>query len=276
MVSNRKFTHLTNRRNIMKALKLNINHARKVLAVVDAGLVNGVGNPIPGEMCVEAAVCYALGLPHGDDPKCVGEAVRAFKISLNDSSWSSTKARAKGMRRVAIAQLGSNKINQKEFAKQLAIGTVQKIVPLALRAAASAIPSHAEALNAAAIACEVVTTLSAASYAASAAASDARAASAAASDARAASAASDAASYAASDAARAASYAASDAARAASYAASYAARAARAASDAASYAASAAASAAASDAVLSLAAEVAVTALKKCKALGVKWLRIAS
>lgn len=40
--------------------------AVRVLEVVDAGLVSGVGSPEPGKMCVEAAVCYALGLPHGD------------------------------------------------------------------------------------------------------------------------------------------------------------------------------------------------------------------
>jgi hypothetical protein len=81
--------------------------ARKVLTTVDAGLVKGVGKAIPGQMCVEAAVCYAMGLPHGDEPTCVSEALRKFKIGLNDSNWSSDSARAKGMRRLAIAQLGS-------------------------------------------------------------------------------------------------------------------------------------------------------------------------
>jgi hypothetical protein len=47
-------------------------------------------------MCVEAAVCYALGLPHSDNPPCVGYAVRQYKIRLNDSNWSSNEARAKG------------------------------------------------------------------------------------------------------------------------------------------------------------------------------------
>lgn len=43
--------------------------AAKVRDTIDAGLVQGLGEPIPGQMCVEAAVCYALGLPHGDDPE---------------------------------------------------------------------------------------------------------------------------------------------------------------------------------------------------------------
>ena len=37
--------------------------ALKVRDTVAAGLSNGLGNPEPGQMCVEAAVCYALGLP---------------------------------------------------------------------------------------------------------------------------------------------------------------------------------------------------------------------
>lgn len=51
--------------------------ARKVLEVVDAGLVSGLGVAEPGKMCVEAAICYALGYEHGDQPKCVA-AVNPF------------------------------------------------------------------------------------------------------------------------------------------------------------------------------------------------------
>jgi hypothetical protein len=115
-----------------QAIKIGRKVARRVLEVVDAGLSNGLGNPVPGEMCVEAAVCYALGLPHGDDPKCVGKAVRAFKIRLNDSRWSSNAARAKGLQRLAVAQLGSDKIDQKEFSVRLAIETVRQVLPIAL------------------------------------------------------------------------------------------------------------------------------------------------
>ena len=89
--------------------------AARILQVVDYGLVHGLGKPIPGEMCVEAAVCFALGLPHSDNPPCVGEEVRKCKIALNDKSWTSDAARAKGMRAVAIAQLGSNTIAQQAF-----------------------------------------------------------------------------------------------------------------------------------------------------------------
>jgi hypothetical protein len=93
--------------------------ARKLLAVIDAGLVHGMGEPVPGKMCIEAAVCHALGLQHGDDPPCVGYAVRAFKISLNDSFWSSPAARAAGLRELGVAQLGSDALDQIDFSIRL-------------------------------------------------------------------------------------------------------------------------------------------------------------
>ena len=131
--------------------------AEKVLKVVDAGLVSGMGKPVPGQMCVEAAVCYALGLPHSDDPKCVAPILRSLKIRLNDSSWSSDKARASGLRRLALIQLGSkDNLDDKEFARRLVDLAIGKQVPIALRAAASVHKdsNHKAALLAAADRCE--------------------------------------------------------------------------------------------------------------------------
>lgn len=113
--------------------KPTIKHARKVIDVVSCGLSQGLGVQKPGEMCIEAAVCYAFGLPHGDAPECVGNMVRNTKIKLNDSDWSSKEARAKGMIRIAVAQLGSNTIDQNAFAETLAELTIRRIVPIALR-----------------------------------------------------------------------------------------------------------------------------------------------
>lgn len=145
-------------------MKIEKEIAQKVLDTVDAGLCAGVGNQKPGEMCVEAAICFAYGLPHGDNPPCVGVAVRAGKITLNDSNWSTNEARAKGMRKIAIAQLGSESIDQVEYASRLALKTIQQIVPMALRSAGSikGNESHREKLQAAAIACEKCETLSSA------------------------------------------------------------------------------------------------------------------
>ena len=112
--------------------------AIKVLKVVDAGLVKGMGRPQPGQMCVEAAVCYAMGLPHSDEPSCVSPSLRRLKIALNDKSWSSNQARAAGLRRLAVAQLGSaDVLDDREFAKRVAELAIRKRVPAALRSAAS-------------------------------------------------------------------------------------------------------------------------------------------
>ena len=141
----------------MTALEITREVAAKVLEVVDAGLVNGVGKPIPGQMCVEAAVCYALGLPHGDEPGCVARSLRSLKIRLNDSSWSSKQARAKGLRRLALAQLGSAGIlDEKEFRRRIVDNALGSTVPRAMRIAASVQKDakHKAALLAAADRCE--------------------------------------------------------------------------------------------------------------------------
>jgi hypothetical protein len=285
--------------------------ARKVLDTIDAGLVSGIGKPIPGEMCVEAAVCFALGQKHGDEPSCVSPAIRCLKIRLNDSRWSSTSARAKGLRRLGLAQLGSkDAIDDKEFNKRIAELVIRKVVPYALWCAAKIQKGdkHKQALLDAAEACEREGTrtsaLAAYKIAAAAAAAYADAAAYAADSADAAAdsaadAAADAAAYAgaaaayadaaayagaAADSADAAAYA--DAADAAAYAAAYADAAAYAAADAAAYAGAAAdsadaaayaaayadAAAYAGDKVLSKFAEEVVQILIKMNAPGCQWL----
>jgi hypothetical protein len=269
--------------------------AAKVLTIVDAGLTSGLGKPKPGEMCIEAAVCYALGEPHGDEPACVSKALRAFKIRLNDSDWSNRHARAMGLRRLALAQLGSaGSLDEVLFVTRLAI-LAKKWAYDAARATAAARATYTARAATADDAARA--TADAAAYAATYAAGTAYAAD-------------DAADYAADYAARAtytadaADYAA-DAATHATYAtraATYATAAddaARATADAATYAASAAAyvaraaayvargdaatTDAAADAIartvrnesLANAAEDVVQLLIEMNAPGTKWLALA-
>jgi hypothetical protein len=252
--------------------------ARKVLTTVDAGLSKGMGTPEPGQMCVEAAVNYALGADHGDQPACVSPVLRRLKIRLNDSNWSSKEARAKGLRRLALAQLGSaGALDEKEFTRRVVRLAIQKSVPEALRAAATVCKhEHHDKLLAAASACEAdpthanawsaKNTAAAAAYAADAAAAAADAAYAAAAYADA------AAAYAAyADAAYAAAAAAAAAYAAAAYAdAAYA----DAAYAAAAYAADAAAADAAKARDTSLASfcEAVVQILIDMQAPGCQWL----
>ncbi len=64
----------------------------KLTEIIGYGLVSGLGTREPGKICVEAAVCWALGEGHGDHPTCVAEPDRRFAIRLNDARWSSPAA----------------------------------------------------------------------------------------------------------------------------------------------------------------------------------------
>ncbi len=108
---------------ITKELVDSINSA------LDKGLVKGLGSPIEGKMCIEALICFKLGLPHSDNPPCVGYEIRQAKIALNDCAWSSPLARAKGMKKLAIAQLGSNIINDTDFVLALKLESTRRILP---------------------------------------------------------------------------------------------------------------------------------------------------
>lgn len=108
----------------MSKKDLTIADAEKVLKVVDKGLCTGLGDAAPGHMCVEAAVCYALGgeemfQEHEDRPPCVKDDVIEFKITVNDNGpFKDNKERAKALRRISIAQLGSVQI-KKSFVSAL-------------------------------------------------------------------------------------------------------------------------------------------------------------
>jgi len=97
---------------------------------VSCGLTKGLGKPQDGGMCIEAVICAAYGLPHSDNPPCVGNEIRRAKIALNDCNWSSDKARADGMLKLGVAQLGSDKLDQEAFSKQLFWRSCQLMLPL--------------------------------------------------------------------------------------------------------------------------------------------------
>ena len=183
-------------------LKITATLAKKVLKTIDAGLVSGLGRPQPGQMCVMAAINYAMGAEHGDKPTCVGSAVRAYDIRLNDAPWSSKAARASGMRREAIAKLGSADIDQREFAEKVTIRIINRLLPLLFEG-----KLDKKLLDE----CAKAKTLNEAKKASLAVRSDADAAAYDAADAA------DAAAYAAAYAADAAAYAAADAAYADKY-----------------------------------------------------------
>lgn len=107
----------------------------KYNSALSRGLCSGIGSPYV-QMCIESAVCYALGLPHKDKPECVSSAVRAFIMRLNDSNWTSSASRAAGLRDLGIAQLGSKGVvDNIQFAKRVSELTARELIPELFREA---------------------------------------------------------------------------------------------------------------------------------------------
>lgn len=102
---------------------LNETIIKSLLNLIDRGLCYGLGNGVPGAVCIEAAVCMTFENRNDDNPKCVAPILRDFKVRLNDTyKWGSNQARARGLRRLGVAQLGTrDNFNDEEFAKELAI-----------------------------------------------------------------------------------------------------------------------------------------------------------
>ena len=146
---------------------------KKFDRILSRGLCAGVGSP-DGQMCIEAAICVSLGLPFGDNPSCVERAVRFFKIRLNDSNrWVSAESRARGLRDLGIAQIGSKGVvDGSEFSKRLVEKTIRILLPKLFR---QLFPTHTKLL-AVALRCEKEGTKAAASAAAADAADTASAA----------------------------------------------------------------------------------------------------
>lgn len=120
------------------------------------GLALGIGRA-DGQVCIESAIALASGEGLTESPSCVDKADRNWAITINDAHWSSSKARAEALLPIALAQIGTAGTNRRAWVEAVAIGTVQRVLPIALRAAG---------LEAKARACEGVTTLRGAEVAA--------------------------------------------------------------------------------------------------------------
>lgn len=115
--------------------------ARRVLEVVDNGLSQGLGSPIYNTFCLEAAINRACGnLAYSDKPTCVNPAIRRISIALNDrNEWLSNADRADGLRRLAIAQLGTDTIDSVEFVDNAIVWLTNSYVTKAIDYAADRI-----------------------------------------------------------------------------------------------------------------------------------------
>lgn len=112
-------------------MKVGKSLACKVVELCGFGLTEGIGDPFPGRMCIEAAVAFASGEGHNDEPRCVDDDVRNDKVALNDyAGWPSNKARGEGLTRVGVAQLGSNRLAHGAYRKEFRLVVCEYVAPL--------------------------------------------------------------------------------------------------------------------------------------------------
>ena len=92
-----------------KVAKITENLCKNALCIIDRGLSNGLRSK--GKVCIEYAIAIASGQPEDrDGPTCVHPSLRSFKIGLNDElPFDNEQHRAKALRRIGIAQLGTDK-----------------------------------------------------------------------------------------------------------------------------------------------------------------------
>jgi hypothetical protein len=113
---------------------INETSVKQVCRLVDKGVRGGgIGIAEPGEMCIEAVISFVFDHDSGvgleddqlaeidDHPSCVDDRLCDMKIGHNDGAdWESDLDRGKGLKRIAIAQLGSvDKFDSDEFASHL-------------------------------------------------------------------------------------------------------------------------------------------------------------
>ena len=126
----------------------------RLRAIIGRGLVAGLGTP--KQTCIEGAVALACGLPLSDTPPCVAAPDRAYAIAVNDAPWSSPESRAEALLPLALAHVGTAGTDRRPWIARVVDGTIRRVLPLTLRAAANAPgmpPEHATALHAAAGRC---------------------------------------------------------------------------------------------------------------------------
>lgn len=129
-----------------------VQQARRVLKLINRGLPDGIGDGAPRSrdtegMCVMAVVSYVFDEDGtSDSPTCVDRAVANFNILLNDADWypeerlnrvTAEMVRARSLRRVAIAQLGSRNGNfdVKAWKRWIRWYVIRRILPKVYRAA---------------------------------------------------------------------------------------------------------------------------------------------
>lgn len=104
-------------------MKLNLKMVKDLLDIISGGLCHGAGNMTgKGNFCVQQAVTQATGYGQSDRPACVGYKVRVLGVKINDfipDTDASHQFRSNALRRFAVAELGSDTIDQEKFELRL-------------------------------------------------------------------------------------------------------------------------------------------------------------
>lgn len=128
---------------------VNETFVKQLLYQIDGGLTHGMGGGGRSNMCVQHAVNHVMGRGRSDDVTwCALNEINSFGIHLNDCRWTSKRARADGLRRLAVAELGSNKVNKAELAQSIRRKYVNHMLPQQLEIVGKhELAAHARSAN---------------------------------------------------------------------------------------------------------------------------------
>src|SRR6185436_12705706 len=107
---------------------------RRLRQIMPMGLTAETEGREPGKMSLENAICFATGEPPGEEPSCVAELDLEYSTILSSAGWSSDLVRGEALLPLVIAQLGTTDTDRETWADQLVLGTVKRVLPLALDA----------------------------------------------------------------------------------------------------------------------------------------------
>ena len=115
-------------------VKITAGQEQRLREIIGRGLIAGIGSET-GQTCIEGAIALSIGERLTTTPSCVGNEDRNWAILINDAPWSSPAARAEALLPIALAQTGSAGTDRTVWVLAVALGTIRRVLPLALRAA---------------------------------------------------------------------------------------------------------------------------------------------
>lgn len=98
---------------------------KRLIQIGKKGIAFGLSDgPVPGELCIQAAICAAMGEKHGDEPTCVEQPDNRISIAVNDLNWGTNRTRAKYLLPIGLAQLGTKGEDRLPWLKRVVLGII--------------------------------------------------------------------------------------------------------------------------------------------------------